>query len=744
MIHIDRKSVPVPAILKSGLAEKARNDAEKFYAVPLEKRLQKRYDFENKVRNHQEVKRALMRLFENKCAYCESLTHISEPPRGAVELFRPTGGAERGAVELFRPKTGAIGLRGDLAPDHYWWLVYEWENIYLACHPCNVVYKKNRFPVGRKRAAPGEKGEDLLKENALLIDPCLDNPDDHLLFSDDGRVAGIDQKGEVTIEVLGLNRNKLIAQRREAIESTKILLTKLSKVVNKTSDKDVKDTCEPILRRISPAYPFAGAVRHAVKRWLAIHWKKLEGIPAASELLKTIGELPSPVSAKAARKVVSRHEEKHKAQEEHLTEQSQLKTQYITRIEIHNFRIFENLILEFTFPKEREESVPWMVLLGENGMGKSSILKAVALALMDEGMYAKHGLHDASRFLPEGKRVSSGYVRVHITGFTNPFEVQFKRGDKRFHKPNKNKLQTMVFGYGGTRLPPHPKHKYVAPSGLLRVENLFDPFLPLINAESWLLSLKGRSFGYSALAIKDLLQRENDDELVRRSGKVKLKYSDVGKSYQLETLSDGYQTMIALTADIMDVVLKMWGKAEHAEGIVMIDEIDMHLHPRWKIEIVERLRRVFPRVQFIITTHDPLCLIGTRDDEVHVLSKSLTDASTTIVKKFNVPQGVTADQLLTGFWFGLPSTLDRETLGFLEEHRVLLRQGKPEHHLRRHELEDILRKRLGTFADTSVERIALSAAATVLRGDYRGPEKRDEMREKIIKKVARKVRRNGN
>ena len=105
-----------------------------------------------------------------------------------------------------------------------------------------------------------------------------------------------------------------------------------------------------------------------------------------------------------------------------------------------------------------------------------------------------------------------------------------------------------------------------------------------------MLKLKRSPFGYTALALKDLLVRENKDRLFRRNGEIKLRLADFGESIPLEELSDGYQSIIAVTADILKVIFETWPTADKAQGIILIDEIDVHLHPRWKVEIVSRLR----------------------------------------------------------------------------------------------------------------------------------------------------------
>jgi hypothetical protein len=121
---------------------------------------------------------------------------------------------------------------------------------------------------------------------------------------------------------------------------------------------------------------------------------------------------------------------------------------------------------------------------------------------------------------------------------------------------------------------------------------------------------------------------------------------------------------------------------------------------------------------------------------VHVLN---WDAETRQIRptQVDLPPGITPDQMLTGFWFGLPSTYDADTRQLLEEHRQLLRQGVPENHDRRLELESILRKRLGTFADTSIDRMAQSVAAEVLAEEPHkiSPGERKEIRNKLLSMV---------
>jgi DNA polymerase III delta prime subunit len=433
------------------------------------------------------------------------------------------------------------------------------------------------------------------------------------------------------------------------------------------------------------------------------------------------------------------------------------KTQYITKIVIHNFRIVEDMTLEFAQPQVAPEPTqqqniapdfsepqkkPWMIILGENGVGKSSILKAVALALMGKEKQKALKLRP-EKFLTHGR--DEGFIEVHLTGYTKPFRLDFKRGDKEF-QTNGNKLHTLFFCYGGTRLLPSGRRRRPGSTDdYARINNLFDPFLPLIKAESWLLGLNDEKFGFSAKAVKKLLMSDEANTLVReppdKPREVFLEFETRKSRDTLERLSDGYQSVIALAADILEIMLKHYDEVEDSEGIVLIDEIDVHLHPRWKVEIINLLRTVFPRVQFLVTTHDPLCLLGTLPGEVHVLYRP-PDSNQVSVKQVDVPPGTTADQVLTGFWFGLRSTLDDDTLALLDKHRRLLREKVPETNEERHSLEVELRKRLGTFADTSVDRMAQSVAAEVIQGDVSklGAEDRDAMRQNIRQKLLQMIK----
>ncbi|HEX8109211.1 MAG TPA: AAA family ATPase [Kofleriaceae bacterium] len=92
-------------------------------------------------------------------------------------------------------------------------------------------------------------------------------------------------------------------------------------------------------------------------------------------------------------------------------------------------------------------------------------------------------------------------------------------------------------------------------------------------------------------------------------------------------LSEGCRNMTALVADIAwraSVLNPHHGPNAHklTEGIVLIDELDLHLHPGWQRRIVADLRRTFPKIQFIVTTHSPQIVASVHRDQVRLLDRN--------------------------------------------------------------------------------------------------------------------------
>jgi AAA domain, putative AbiEii toxin, Type IV TA system len=357
----------------------------------------------------------------------------------------------------------------------------------------------------------------------------------------------------------------------------------------------------------------------------------------------------------------------------------------------------------------------------------------VALTLMGAEERDALGL-DARSYVRNGTR--GGFVRVHLAGSPDPLELRFSRTSSAFRGGDEPKL--ILLAYGATRLLPRRGEEAPPSSSLARVRNLFDPFSPIGDSTDWLLSLDDRTFEAIARALKGLLGLQSDDRLIRnrRSGRVDVQA--FGLRVPLEHLSDGYQSVVALATDLMISLLRQWPSVDAAEGTVLIDELGAHLHPRWRMRIVSSLRQVFPRVEFLASTHDPLCLRGLGDGEVVVVKRD-PDGEVVAVTDLPSVAGLRVDQLLTSEHFGLNSTIDPELDALFAEYYLL--KAKPHRSAadakRLRELAAQLDE-LDVLGSTRRERIVLGAADDYLAraGALADPNERLELKQSTKRRIA--------
>lgn len=120
-----------------------------------------------------------------------------------------------------------------------------------------------------------------------------------------------------------------------------------------------------------------------------------------------------------------------------------------------------------------------------------------------------------------------------------------------------------------------------------------------------------------------------------------MRHDDLG-TLKVDQLSDGLKSMIAMTADIAYRCVRLnpyWGgnAAEKTTGVVMIDEVDMHLHPSWQQVVLQQLHEAFPEVQFIVTTHSPQVLSTVRRENIRILSDN--GSSQPLGRTYGEPSG---------------------------------------------------------------------------------------------------------
>ena len=717
-----RAQPEAPAALSSREVTAATERARAFFERPANERAQESFAFDDALLSSADVRRALWDACTGKCVYCE--TPLTERTM---------------LVDRYRPSSGALALDGSLSPDHYWWLAYAWENIYPSCAECQS-FKGARFPVREERATAGTTGHALRDESPLLLDPRHDDPEQHLVFAEDGSVASTTVEGSATIGILGLNRAQLVAARAEALLELHDEWAAVASSTNVAAGLDPLEFDDLFDR----GRPFAALRRQFLNTWAQKRRGELDTALSSTpqgpnSLAEVAGALPLVTGAERKR-VKGEFDRVQRAEDAYSLgndadagEDYFRRTRRVERIEVRNFKVLGELDIRPASLASTTASVPWLMLLGENGCGKSSLLQAVALTLMGAEERTALGL-DASSYVRNGTR--SGLVRVHLAGSQEPIELRFSRTSSEFRGAEEPKL--ILLAYGATRLLPGPGQRTPPTSSLARVRNLFDPFSPIGNSTDWLLGLDDRTFEAIARALKGLLGLEPDDRLVRNRRAGRVDVEAFGLRVPLEDLSDGYQSVVALATDLMISLLARWPSVDVAEGTVLIDELGAHLHPRWRMRIVPSLREVFPRVQFLSSTHDPLCLRGLGDGEVVVVKRN---EEGDIVALTDLPSvaGLRVDQLLTSEHFGMNSTIDPELDALFAEY-YLLKANPHRTAAERRRLSELAARLdgLDVLGTTRRERIVYEAADDYVAraGSLADPDARLELKESTKRKIA--------
>ena len=160
-------------------------------------------------------------------------------------------------------------------------------------------------------------------------------------------------------------------------------------------------------------------------------------------------------------------------------------------------------------------------------------------------------------------------------------------------------------------------------------------------------------------------------------------------------LSDGIRTLIGVTADIAHRAIRLNSQlgreaVTSTPGIVLIDEVDMHLHPEWQQVIIESLRNAFPRIQFIVTTHSPQVLTTVRKEHIRLLAADGT-ASIPVDGTY----GAESSRVLEEIFDVHPRPQNAQSVTNLRAYLAMVEEGKaetPEALKMRSELEDELGK----------------------------------------------------
>ena len=289
-----------------------------------------------------------------------------------------------------------------------------------------------------------------------------------------------------------------------------------------------------------------------------------------------------------------------------------IENNYIEKVNILNFFSVEEALLDFKRSKE-------VYFLGENGDGKSLILMAIYLAFNGNFITEKTDQEKTGK----AADILRNNKNILLTGF-----------DDKGQEYNQQKAVFLdnFFAYGTHR----GRYSTDKPEeyGFM---SLFDSEQTLLNPVSWLKDQKlfeleksfdaNNAFG----EIKELpnsfpvkLLEKMFYDLLEKNVEIKIEGSGVtfqekGTFLSFDQLSEGYKSILIFVSDLLYRLNKnasQGKKTTDLKGIVLVDEIDLHLHPKWQRLIIGKLRKLFPNVQFIFTTHSPTIIQGAAEDAI--------------------------------------------------------------------------------------------------------------------------------
>ena len=195
--------------------------------------------------------------------------------------------------------------------------------------------------------------------------------------------------------------------------------------------------------------------------------------------------------------------------------------------------------------------------------------------------------------------------------------------------------------------------------------------------------------------LKDILVLSPNDKIILEPKGLYVESGQWGK-VSFNALSDGYRSLTSVVLDFIgQYMLKMDNfSLDDISGIFIIDEIEAHLHPRWQRSIINSLAEKFPNVQFICTTHTPICALGLNDLACESqLAKAAYVNGHSNLKSFDPKEcfrGYRADQILTSELFGLSDTRNRSIEEKLEKYReIYLKDEKDRSSIDKKELKKI-------------------------------------------------------
>ena len=385
---------------------------------------------------------------------------------------------------------------------------------------------------------------------------------------------------------------------------------------------------------------------------------------------------------------------------------------YIHDILIENIRCFPSATLQLNYPgrENAPEQDNINLLLGDNGTGKTTILRALALCAMAPAM--RQSGYRPYRFVrrPAGiKAPEKGKIRAMpifhegARGKNSDYPwlsdgirieiVRRENADRDFFSYDNVDIVTrpksfenssnpfLVVGYGASRGAEHPDSSFdrrtrQEESETVRyqsVAGLFDNNVDLTPLSSWLPNLesKDKKRFREVVELIDRLLPESSFFTGKLGEKGEFLFDINGVDMPFNALSDGYRAYIGWITDLIyhlsSHAPNRKTKLTDVRGLVLVDEIDLHLHPAWQRSVISSLSSHFKNLQFVLTTHSPLVAGSFHKESIFFLEID-RDGDSYVRRPHERIYGLDADQLLLSPYFGLRTTRSES---FVDELRDL-------------------------------------------------------------------------
>jgi predicted ATP-binding protein involved in virulence len=339
----------------------------------------------------------------------------------------------------------------------------------------------------------------------------------------------------------------------------------------------------------------------------------------------------------------------------------------IRRLSIYTFNGIKNILLNDISTKNniKEISDPqWVFITGENGYGKTSILQAIVIALFgkQDGKEVLTKVNDIDIFL-ELKNNDKHQIH-YIREWEYPND--YGQGGRRYNQKNIPQF-TNFAAYGAARL-------NISNDEKSQTYSLFNSDGTLFNIENslklWNNDIDNHKLyeNIRHILLELLSPYINDLKVNKKNGEYTLVYHETATSFDdwktFEELASGYKNIIATFGDMILRLRRQQPKVRNAKdltGIVLIDEFDLHLHPKWQKELVEKLTKTFPKIQFIVSTHSPIPLLGAPKNSV-IINVQRSEEEGITAQKLDIDfTKLTPNSILSSPIFGFEDIFSNET-----------------------------------------------------------------------------------